>query len=452
MDTGEAGSGEVASAAQALESIQAGLAMLAAGDIDASTAADIGEESALIVRAIGCLQLEAARRLGRFDALGGPAADGCPSLTGWLGRRCRLRPWEAKQLATLAARRSLLADTLAAFEDGEIEFGDVATIAEGIDRAADTMTDSWTPERVAQAAQPALLEFASAGTPGQLRKAATRIAVTLDGETAERRRRQIDRQSFLNVGQGIDGIGLLSAEMGAEDLAIVEKAIDAFAPTPNAELPRWQNLPGHRRLRGLVTACQVALKAAGRHGYRERGGAPVRVHVIASTAAVDPDVPAAQAPAGRTEFGTVLTAAQIREMIQRHHAGIHQIFIGPDGSVADRFTAGGQPLNWGRTRRLFSSDQRDIYLALHDTCAAEGCDRPPAWADIDHKQPWAQGGRTDLDNGQPLCRWHNLDKQNHEDRVGHIRQKPPDPPDGEPPDTEPPDTESPDGEPPDSDD
>src|SRR4051812_49562948 len=101
--------------------------MLAACDINASTAADISEESTLIIRAIGHLQLEAARRLGRFDALGGPAADGCPSLTRWLGRRCRLRPWEAKQLAALATRRSLLADTLAAFDDGEIEFGDVAT-------------------------------------------------------------------------------------------------------------------------------------------------------------------------------------------------------------------------------------------------------------------------------------------------------------------------------------
>jgi hypothetical protein len=52
----------------------------------------------------------------------------------------------------------------------------------------------------------------------------------------------------------------------------------------------------------LITACQIALNAAGRHGYRERGGAPVRVHVIASTATVDPGVPAAQAPPGRTEY------------------------------------------------------------------------------------------------------------------------------------------------------
>jgi hypothetical protein len=213
----------------------------------------------------------------------------------------------------------------------------------------------------------------------------------------------------------------------------VEKAIDAFAPSPDAELPRWRNLPAHRRLRGLVTACQVALNAAGRHGRRERGGAPVRVHMIASAATVDPDVPATQAPPGRTEYGTILTAGQVREMIRRHHAGIHKIVVGPDGSVADRFAADGQPLNWGRTRRLFSGAQRDVYLAMYTGCAAKGCDQPAAWADIDHKRPWAQGGPTDLDNGQPLCRWHNLRKQNHQDRAGPTRGKPPDRPDGEPP-------------------
>jgi hypothetical protein len=426
----------VASAAQALETIRAGLSMLAACDIDTSGAADLGDECTQIMRAAGCLQLEAARRLRRFDAVGGPAADDCPSLAAWLGRRCRLRPWEARQLAVLSGRSHLLTDTLAAFADREIEFGDVSTIAEGIDRAADTMTGSWPPERIAQAAQPALLEAATTVTPGQLRKAATRIALTLDGETAERRRHQIDRQAFLSLGQGIDGIGVLSAEMGADDLAIVEKAIDAFAPSPNADLPRWQNLPGHRHLRGLVTACQIALNEAGRHGYRERGGAPVRVHVIACTATVDPEVPATQAPPGRTEYGTIVTAAQVREMIQRHDAGIHEILIDPDGSVVDRFAADGQPLNWGRTRRLFSSAQRDVYLALYAGCAAEGCDRPPAWADIDHKQPWAQGGRTDLDNGQPLCRWHNLQKQNRQDRAGPSHEKPPDRPSGDHPATD----------------
>lgn len=401
----------VRSVGEALELVQAGLSALAASDIDGQGAAALGDDCGRILRAVGGLQVEAARRLARFDALGGPASDHVPSLSGWLGRRCRLRPWEARQLTTTAKRLHLLSDTLAAFDDGQIGYGDVATIAEGIDQAADTMAPDWSPERIAEVAQPILLEAAAEATPGQLRRAACRIALTLDGDDAERKRRQIERRAFLDVGQTIGGIGVMSAEMGAADLAIIEKAVDAFAPLPDGDKPPWANAARHRRLRGIVNACQVALNAAGRHGYRERGGAPVRVHIIASAATVDPGVPATQAPPGRTEYGTILTGAQVREMIQRHQCQTVKITIGPDGRVTDRFTADGQPLNWGRTRRFFTNAQRDVYLALYAGCAADGCDRPPAWADLDHKQAWVTGGRTDLDNGQPLCRWHNLHKE-----------------------------------------
>jgi hypothetical protein len=405
------------SATQAVELIRAGLAGLAACDIDCYGPAGLGEECAEILRVVGGLQVQVARRLARFEALGGPAGDDTPSLSGWLGRRCRLRPWEARQLATTATRLHLLDDAVTAFEDREIEFGDVATIAAGVDKAADTMASGWSPERIAETAQPILLEAAADVTPGQLRKAASRIALTLDGDGAERRRRQVDRQAFLDLGQTIDGVGVVRAEMGAADFAILEKTVDAFAPRPDPANPRWENIAGHRRLQGLITACQIALNAAGRHGYRERGGAPVRVHLIASTATVDPGVPAAQAPPGRTEYGTIITAAQVREMIRRHHARISTIHVGADGRVADRFTADGQPLNWGRVRRLFTPAQRDVYLTLHGGCAAGGCDRPLAWSDIDRKQAWTEGGRTDLDNGQPLCRWHNLHKEHRRSRA-----------------------------------
>jgi hypothetical protein len=412
---------EAATGAESLELIRAGLAGLAACDIDSYGAAGLGEECEQILRAAGELQIQAARRLARFDALGGPAADHAPSLQAWLGHRCRLRPWEAGRLSILAARLHLLDDTLSSYDDAQIGFGDVATIAEGVDAAADTMTSDWSPQRIAAAAQPILLEAATHVTPAQLRKAATRIAMTLDGAGAERRRQQIHRQAFLNLGQTIDGAGAMRAEMGAADFAILEKAIDAFGVQPDPARPRWQNAPGHRRLQGLLTACRVALGAAGKHGYRERGGAPVRVHLIASSATVDPDIPSAQAPPARTEFGTILSAAELREMIVRDRATVTRIHVREDGSVAGRFTAEGRPLNWGRTRRMFTPAQRDVYLAIYAGCAAEGCDRPIAWADIDHKHAWADGGPTDLSNGQPLCRWHNLEKEHRSGRTPRHR-------------------------------
>ena len=43
----------------------------------------------------------------------------------------------------------------------------------------------------------------------------------------------------------------------------------------------------------------------------------------------------------------------------------------------------------------------------HTTCAATGCERPYAWCELHHRQPWAQGGRTDLADAIPLCSQHH---------------------------------------------
>ena len=65
------------------------------------------------------------------------------------------------------------------------------------------------------------------------------------------------------------------------------------------------------------------------------------------------------------------------------------------------------PLDLGRTKRFFTEAQR-IALALRRTsCAAEGCDRPFAWCELHHREPWHLGGRTDLKDAEPLCGFHH---------------------------------------------
>ena len=87
------------------------------------------------------------------------------------------------------------------------------------------------------------------------------------------------------------------------------------------------------------------------------------------------------------------------------------------------------PLDLGRESRLHTVAQRRALALSHDTCAAEGCERPFAWCDIHHPHAWARGGRTDLDNGVPLCGWHH--RRAHDDRFdltrlpsGEVRYRP----------------------------
>jgi hypothetical protein len=66
------------------------------------------------------------------------------------------------------------------------------------------------------------------------------------------------------------------------------------------------------------------------------------------------------------------------------------------------------PLDLGRTRRLFSPAQRKALLIRDQTCRADGCDIPGTWCEAHHRaDPWSQGGRTDLDDGELLCSHHH---------------------------------------------
>ena len=67
-----------------------------------------------------------------------------------------------------------------------------------------------------------------------------------------------------------------------------------------------------------------------------------------------------------------------------------------------------QPLDLGRSRRLHDLTQRRALALVHETCAVAGCSRPFAWCEIHHHRlSWSRGGRTDLDNGLPLCGHHH---------------------------------------------
>lgn len=65
------------------------------------------------------------------------------------------------------------------------------------------------------------------------------------------------------------------------------------------------------------------------------------------------------------------------------------------------------PLDLGMSTRLFTKHQAIALSATHESCAAEGCERPFAWCELHHRHEWGRGGPTDLANAVPLCGWHH---------------------------------------------
>jgi hypothetical protein len=109
------------------------------------------------------------------------------------------------------------------------------------------------------------------------------------------------------------------------------------------------------------------------------------------------------------DTGTLLSAGETRRLAC--NAGIIPMVLG-GASV---------PLDLGRTKRLFSQAHRVAISKQHQTCAAHGCERPIAWCELHHKNPWQHGGKTDLNNAVPLCGHHH--RAIHDHRYQH-RQRP----------------------------
>lgn len=74
----------------------------------------------------------------------------------------------------------------------------------------------------------------------------------------------------------------------------------------------------------------------------------------------------------------------------------------------------GNPLYLGREQRLFSPRQR-LALAIRDGgCRWPGCDRPPSYCEAHHIDSYDRDeGRTDIDRGILLCRFHHMHLHHH---------------------------------------
>jgi hypothetical protein len=74
----------------------------------------------------------------------------------------------------------------------------------------------------------------------------------------------------------------------------------------------------------------------------------------------------------------------------------------------------GQVLHLGREQRLFTAAQRLALAARDGGCVVDGCDTPPGWTEAHHWQHFKRdNGKTDIENGVLLCRFHHLNLHNN---------------------------------------
>jgi len=66
------------------------------------------------------------------------------------------------------------------------------------------------------------------------------------------------------------------------------------------------------------------------------------------------------------------------------------------------------PIDVGKLMRLYSKKQKTALAARDGGCMWPGCDRPPSWTEAHHIDHHHKGGKTTIENGILLCRFHHL--------------------------------------------
>lgn len=93
--------------------------------------------------------------------------------------------------------------------------------------------------------------------------------------------------------------------------------------------------------------------------------------------------------------GTTMTGA---EYLQEHFGDVLEVAA---------FHPAAGPVNMYHTERFANQKQRDLLRAAQPMCPVPDCRRAADFCEFHHITPWKHGGKTNLDNLAPLCRYHN---------------------------------------------
>lgn len=190
-----------------------------------------------------------------------------------------------------------------------------------------------------------------------------------------------------------DGTGVFEYRLSldVEGKAVLEAALGPLsAPQPSQLDGPDLRSSDRRRGEALVALVRRAVAA----GESIPTTAKAQLVLTLDFAALRDRVGAASTVGG-LDAGTLLAPETVRRIAC--DASVIPVVLG----------TGGEVLDWGRARRLFSPAQVKRLWLRDGGCTYPGCDAPPQWADAHHLVHWADGGPSDVGNAALLCQRHH---------------------------------------------
>jgi hypothetical protein len=213
------------------------------------------------------------------------------------------------------------------------------------------------------------------------------------GEDGQLQDEQDSRKRYVELSSGRDEGGIYRYELtvDTEGRAVLEAAIGPLSkPQPEPGGTVDPRPVGRRRGEALVEVCRRAVAAGGQVPTATKAQL-----FVTMTFQELRDSQGAGRVVGSLDSGSLLGPETVRRLAC--DAAIIPVVLG----------SGSEPLDVGRTQRLFTPAQLKALWLRDKHCTFPGCQVPAHWSDAHHLWHWIDGGPTDLDNGALLCGRHH---------------------------------------------
>jgi hypothetical protein len=377
----------------ALAELEAVLDRLADEDMKGMFGPQVLERTRRLLRLRERLEAQLARSVREGELTQASETDGQASMQSWLRGPGRLSGAAAHRLVAIGRACEHLPAVATGFADGRVTAEQVAAIAPVVreENRAAAVAQGIDLDQV----EGVLADTAATRPLAELRQVVHHYLARLDPDGPEP---DPTEQRALSIAKHPDGSVTLRGELdavGGEKLqAVLESMLQANRPHGDTRR-RAQQLGD-----ALVQLADNALASGDLPFLRT-----VKPHVVVTIGIDDFADPATGPGAAQTGFGARISAARARWLAC--DGNISRIVIGPEG----------QPLDLGRTRRVFPPHLRTALDVRDRGCVFTGCYAPTHWCDAHHLLEWVlDDGPTSSDNGALLCERHHT-KVHHGFRI-----------------------------------
>ena len=339
------------------------------------------DEVIAIEKAMASLKVLIADRAAEA---GGWRARGARSPEEDLARRSGTSTGRAKDTLSTAKQAKKHPAIESALQDGKLsseQVSEITSAAEANPAAAGRLVDD-----------------AETMSLAELRDTCGRVKAAADAD-ADATNRRIHRERFLRYRKGPDGAVNGAFKLTPQAGAVLDAILQPFI---TAEARRAKQAGRHDTLDQLSADALVTMAQTAVHGPASKTTKP-KVHVI-----VDRDALLRGSVEGeeRCEISTCFGPLSIPVSVAQEIMG--------DAFLSGVFRDGVDVMSYVSFGRHVPEAVRDALLIRADfTCSVQGCTRR-ARLEIDHIEPFAQGGPTRMTNTEPKCDHHHQQKTNQD--------------------------------------